>query len=179
MNTFSSPHHRRKRPPAGRATHTHRPHPTTAPRESDHASSGLWRTVNGALFALPVTVVLGAIFLCVLAIVAHASSDPDAMLTPLAMCALGLASLMGGLVGERRSSAHPAAVGAVGGVMLVVLLWFVSLFFGRSAREALSMGASPLVGIALRVGVIVMEIIGAYLGTYRPRARARHSTRRR
>ena len=63
--------------------------------------------------------------------------------------------------------------------MLVVLLWFVSLFFGTGARETLSMGASPIIGIALRVGVVVMEIIGAYIGTYRPRARAKHTVRRR
>ena len=179
MNTFSSPSRRKKRPPMGRVTHTRRPRPTPTPKESDHDANGLWRAVGGALFALPVTVLLGAIFLCVLAIVVHASADPETLITPLAMCALGLASLMGGLVGERRTAAHPAAVGTLGGVMLVVLLWFVSLFFGRSAREELSMGVSPLVGIALRAGVIVMEIIGAYLGTYRPRTRAKHTARRR
>ena len=179
MNTFSSPRRRKTHAPVGRPLHTHRPRPTPASKEGDHETGALWRAVSGALFALPVTVLLGAIFLCVLAIVANASADPDAMLSPLAMCALGLASLLGGLVGERRSEAHPLAVGLAGGAMLVVLLWFVSLFFGTGAREALSMGAPPVVGIALRVGVVVMEIIGAYIGTYRPRTRTRHTVRRR
>lgn len=148
-----------------------------APRLSDSAADGARESaeetgrfataLRASLFALPVTAVLGLIFLLVAAGVAYANPDPDRLITPLGLCALALTALCGGFVSARRGRVAPALCGLLLGILLTLLLFGVSLLLRDSTRSALTLGLSGPASFGLHAGVVVLALLGAIIGRRR------------
>lgn len=178
MNIFSSSH--------GRPTHPHRKQNTARiPRASDDHTSeggteaGFSRVFTAALFALPVTAVIGLVLLLIVTAVAYANPDPDRLATPLSLAALGLTSLLGGLVAARRGQQKPLLCGGMLGLLLVLLLLTASLFFSDETRELLTLGLSAPLTWGLRGGVVLLSALGGRLGGRRSAQNTRLKRRKR
>lgn len=174
MNIFSSSHrrpthtnHRHNRPHVGHISDT-----SSTERSSE---GGFSRVFTAALFALPVTAVIGLVLLLIVTAVAYANPDPDSLTTPLSMAVLGLSSLLGGLVAARRGQHKPLLCGGMLGLLFVLLLLVGSLFFSDEARESLTLGLPTPLLWGLHGGVVLLSALGGKLGSRRstPNRRSR------
>lgn len=183
MNTFTTAARKKSRhtrpAPAPRAALPAVRADATA-KLSDERAGGFSRAIAGGLFSLPVTAVLGLIFLTVGTWVAYSNPDPSSLSTPLALGALALSSLLGGLVASRRNSGESAALcGLCGGCLFSVFLFILSLLFGNEARATMSLGLSAPAAWGIHAGVVGLEILGALMGRPRRRTATHHRARRR
>lgn len=122
---------------------------------------------RGALFALPVSALLDLIFLLIAAGVAHTMPDPDGLITPLGLSALGLAVLCGGLITSRRASRAPLLCGLLFGGLAVVALFAGSLVFSDASRQTLSLGLSAGARAGLYAALVAVSTLGAWIGRRR------------
>ncbi len=187
MNTFTTAARKKNR-----HAHSHTP-PTRraglpAPRleasigakSSDERTGSFSRALVSSLFAIPVTAVLGLIFLTVGTWVAYSNPDPASLSTPMALGALALTSLLGGFVASRRNGGESAMLcGLCGGCLFTVVLFILSLLFGDEARATMSLGLSSPAAWGIHAGVVGLEILGALIGKPRRRSPSRHTARRR
>ena len=132
MNTFSSRQSSRQ---SNRRKHTpppvgHLPPRSasrggrTTPRTEDvQDGSRLSGSLAAALFAIPFMLVIGFVFLLIATLVAYRSTDPHALVLPLSMVALGLTSLLGGLISARRRRGEPLLSGLLCGLQMNLLLY--------------------------------------------------------
>lgn len=181
MNIFSSSH-RETSPRSHRSSEGHTsPRRLPAPRvESEPASEDSFTAaLMAALFALPITAIIGLIFLLIVTAVAYGSPDPDALTTPLSLSVLGLTSLLGGLVASRRRGTRPILCGLLLGLLWTLLLWAVSLLFGDEARSQLTLGFPAPALWGLHGGAVLISMLGGKLGGRRAvRAQKPHHTKR-
>ncbi len=187
MNTFTTAARKKNR-----YAHRHTPHTRRAGLPAPRAeasigakapaegASGFSRAMTSGLFALPVTAVLGLIFLTVGVWVAYSNPDPASLSTPLALGALALTSLLGGFVASRRNGGNNAALcGLCGGCLFTVVLFILSLLFGDEARATMSLGLSSPAAWGIHAGVVGLEILGSLMGRPRRRSTPRHKARQR
>ncbi len=187
MNTFTTATRKKNR-----HAHSHTPHPRRAglpaPRSeasigakaSAEGAGGFARAMTSGLLALPVTAILGLIFLTVGVWVAYSNPDPTSLSTPLSLGALALSSLLGGFVASRRNGGNNAALcGLCGGCLFTAVLFILSLLFGDEARATMSLGLSSVASWGVHAGVVGLEILGALMGRPRRKSSSRHATRRR
>ena len=186
MNTFTSAGHRKSANASRRTLSRARSQSLPALRtdasakSSDERTGSFSRTLMSGLFALPVTAVLGLIFLTVGTWVAYSNPDPASLSTPLALAALALTSLLGGFVASRRNGGESAALcGLCGGCLFTVILFILSLLFGDGARATMTLGLSSPAAWGIHAGVVGLEILGALIGRPRRRSTSRHTARRR
>lgn len=161
---------------AHRSGHTALPRPTN-PGEGE-STGGPVSVLRAALFALPVTAIMGAVLLAVATGVSLSSPDPDAMSLPLSMGALGLTALLGGLVCGRRCGGAPLACGLCSGLLLVITMAALSLAVGDDTRAALTLGLGTWGGLAVRAAVVFLEMLGARMGTAKRRTKPHHTSHR-
>lgn len=134
---------------------------------SEPSKEGRFTTVlMAALFALPVTMIIGLVLLLVVAVVAYNQPDPDSLTTPLSLGVLGLTSVLGGLVAARRGGSRGLLCGFLSGLLFTLLILSLSLFFGDEARSQLALSCSPLLTWGLHIGVVFLEILGAAIGSH-------------
>ena len=155
--------------------HAHSRSTSPAPRRRDstvkEASGGVLPTITsalrGSLYTLSALLPLSALA----ALAAYSTRDPDAWTTPLSLCALALAALLGGWmtyrIGRRRGCHSRLAGGLLCGGMTLMLLFALSLClpdsFGRQWPASLVWG--------LRAGVPAFCTLGALMAGYAPRKR--------
>ena len=167
----------RTHPSAGRA-HASSGRRMPPPSSDSAKEGGFAAALMAALFALPVTALIGIILILIATVVAYANPDPDLLTTPLALGALGLTACLGGLVAARREPSRPILSGLLSGLLLALLLLAVSLFFGDEARAQLTIGLPPVALWGLHGVVVLAELLGAKLGSRRPsRVRQGHQKR--
>ncbi len=122
------------------------------------------------LRTLPLTVgltLLAALLLITLAAAAALRTpDPVALTAPLSWGAIGLSSLLGGILSGRRNPASPVAGALVSGV-IVALLLTVAGFCAEG-------GNASLAPWLVRLGVILVHLLGGYVSRPRERAAAHH-----
>lgn len=138
-----------------------------AAHSAPHAEGDIGRlgaALRGALFALPVSALLGLIFLLIAAGVAHALPDPDGLITPLGLSALGLTVLCGGLIASRRTRRAPLLCGLLFGGLAVVALFAGSLIFSDASRQTLSLGLSSGARAGLYAALVAVSTLGAWIG---------------
>ena len=135
--------------------------------------------VKSALFALPVTLVIGAILLVITALIAYSSNDPDPILDPLSVSVLMLTAVLGGFVASRRCGHAAVVCGAVSGVLFATVLFVVSLCFGDETREALTPEVSRFASFCLKAAVVALEVLGAVIAQVLMQKRAARTTSRR
>lgn len=187
MNTFTTAAHKRNRHAHNRTSSTRHaglPSPRSdtnvAVKSSAEGTGTLSRALTSGLFALPVTAVLGLIFLTVGTWVAYSNPDPSSLSAPLALGALALTSLLGGFVASRRNGGESAALcGLCGGCLFTVILFILSLLFGDDARATMTLGLSSPAAWGIHAGVVGLEILGALVGRPRRKSPTRRSARRR
>lgn len=170
MNTFShqKPQHRghippphaghlppksqnRRKPPAGRTTDT----------QTDTPLSGAFFS---AIFALPFMLLIGFVFLLIITVVSYRSTDPHALVMPLSLVALGLTSLLGGLIASRRKRGNGLLSGLLCGLLFNLVLLTLSLFWHDGDKVTLSLGLDSLVKWGLHAGIALLSVIGAKMG---------------
>ncbi len=177
MNIFSSSHGRPAHNRQGNG-HIHRPIPQHHPAEGENLDeAGFGRVFMAALFALPVTAVIGLVLLLIVTAVAYANPDPDSLTTPLSMAVLGLTALLGGLVAARRGQTAPLLCGLLAGLLFTLLLLVLTLFFSDDARTQLTLGLSSPVLWMLHGGVVLLSALGGKLGSRRA-TKSKHQKRR-
>lgn len=169
MNTFSSRKNSRRghtSPPAGhlppKAGHTRkRPEGRAADRPSDTPLSGAFFS---AVFAMPFVLLIGLLFLLIGTLVGYRSADPHGLIPYLSLAALGLTSLLGGLIAARRRRGHPLLSGLLCGLLINLLMLAASLFFGDAEKATLSLSYPSLAKWGLHAAVALLALLGARLG---------------
>lgn len=179
MNIFSSSPRRASQ---GKRTHTalasaERRHPTAnrfaaTENHGETSAEGTFSTsLMAALFALPITVAIGLVLLLIVTAVAYSQPDPDSLSTPLSLGALGLTSLLGGLVAARRGRSRGLFCGFLSGLLFTLLLLGASLFFGDDTKTQLTLGFSAPLTWGLHIVVVLLALLGAKIGSHRPEKR--------
>ena len=183
MNIFSSSqgrdqhnHHTSRPHASGRLSP--RPLSSSAAEPEIATEKSFTKALMSALFALPITAIIGLLLLLIVTAVAYGSPDPDALTTPLALGTLGLTSLLGGLVAARRGVTQPILCGLLSGLLFTLLLLGVSLFFGDEAKTQLSLGISSPVVWVLHGGVVLLSVLGGKLGGKKKVKTPSHSLKR-
>lgn len=138
---------------------------TASRPESD--SSRLGAALCGALLALPISALIGLLLLLGAAWIANATPDPDRLIAPLGLAALGLTVFCGGLITSRRAGRAPLLCGLLFGGVAVLALFAGSLAFGDASRQTLSMGISAGARAGLYAALVGVSTLGAGLGRRR------------
>lgn len=125
-------------------------------------------------FSLPAALITGAVLLILSAAIAYAQADPSLLARPLATCALYLSALLCGILCARTSD-NPLVSALISGAGIVLMLRLISLFsFGITPAAP-----SPLLSIGMHAGIIAASVLGAVLGTKRPKKRSTSRRRHR
>ncbi len=130
--------------------------------DPNHAG-GFSHTLKTLPLTFVLTVAVGLGLATLAAAIAYISPDPSAVALPLSYAALLLTALVGGILSGRRCGADCAMGGFLSGVLLVACLSLVSLLAGNPS------GVTPLLAWGVRIGMIPLHLLGAYL--VRPRER--------
>jgi len=170
MNIFSSSGHHGTRTDPRRATvRPSHATPDGQPRAEEFTEGGFVSALFAALFALPVTVLIGFVLLLVATAVAYTNADPDALTTPLSLAAWGLTALMGGMVSGMRGYRYPLLSALILGLLLLLLQLGGSLFWDDALREQLTLGGSVLLRWGLRLAALPLSLLGGRIGKARHR----------
>lgn len=137
------------------------------PARPESESSSFKAALGGSLFALPISLILGLIFLLIAAGVASAMQDPDRFLTPLGLAVRGLTALCGGFIAARRAERAPLLCGLLFGGIIVIALFLGALCFGDTSRTMLTLGLSA----AGRAGLYALTVAAATGGALIGRGR--------
>lgn len=137
---------------------------------SDASAGGFSRVLRTLPLTLGVTAVAGVLLVTIAAAIAYNSADPSACILPLAYGALGITSLVGGIVAGLCNREQALLGGVVSGSVFVLLVTIASLICSGAAMDAMGGEASPLFSWLARLGVILIHMLGAYLLRARPEA---------
>ncbi len=100
------------------------------------------------------------------ATLALSAPDPVALIPLFARLALGVSSLLGGILAARRNPASPIAGGLTAGAAMALLSTIVGLCFG---------GEMTLTAWVVRACIVPVHLLGAYVARPRPRAPEHHA----
>ena len=132
--------------------------------------SGSWSSLAGAVGWGVLISLISLVVLCTVgAGIAFSTADPDALVSPLALGAMLLSPLAGGVVTYRRHRNAPLLCGLLCGLGLLILTAPAGLLW----QGAQSSAWSPLLCWGLRGGMIGFCMLGAVIGSYAPRKRRR------
>ena len=157
MNQRSTTHH------SSVGKHPDRvPHPAlTAGRSgraeepSDRQAGGFSRILRKLLLPLAVTVASGAVFVTVLTIAAYQSPDPTALVTPLSIASLGLASLAGGITAGKCHGEGAIPGSLMSGCTLALILCLVGWIGGGESEG--------LIPWLIRLATVPVHLVGGLM----------------
>lgn len=123
--------------------------------------------LRGALFAMIAFIALSMIAVAI----AYATPDPDAWITPLALCVMALSPIIGGWIalraGRRQGCRSRVACGLLCGAIILALVFCLSLCLPDDLQ-----GQWPsLVAWGLRAAIPVFCLLGASMAACAPRKR--------
>ncbi len=137
-----------------------------ASRSGDNEESGLFMTViKNSLFGLLGFAVSGLILVTLMCAIAYASSDPGALIAPLAIGALMISSFIGGFIDAKLTRQAPLLCGAVCGAMCAVLMLVLSLCFAGVPSSHYTF----LSGLFMHAFALLFSILGAFTGSIKRR----------
>ena len=131
----------------------------------ENATGGFSHLLRTLPLSVGLTAVLGLGCLTAAALVAHRSPDPTSVARPLALAALAVTSLVGGIIAGRRYREATVMSGLMAGGVLTVLLLLVSLITVSEGDLA-----SPVLTWLSRLGIVLLHVLGGRLA--RPRTPA-------
>lgn len=147
------------------------PHPgkrslAVAKTAGEEEKPGAVSVMIGALRALPFTLFAGFLLLLIASAIAYAQPDPDSFGIPLAVASAGLSALIGGFLNVRFNHGQALLSGLSGGILFMGTLMILSLCFFRECGS----GYSSTVTFLLHAGIVLLEIVGAFLGLPRKKS---------
>ncbi len=144
---------------------TDKPSPAFDANAPDGFSSAeIWRRLP---LSVALTLLLIGGLITIGALVALRAPDPVALTVPLSWGAVGLASLIGGVLAGRRCPDRPVAAALLCGGGVVLLLTVPGFFLGGNQPSAW----------LLRVCILPLHLVGALLSRPRPKPAAHHDRR--
>ncbi len=105
----------------------------------------------------------------VASVIAYSNNDPDSVAGAVGFAAIYLACLFGGFVSVRINRGKALLCGGLCGVLMAIVFWVTSRFFG----EDHSAGYSFTVELLLRLAMIVMSLFGAFAALHQKKKRRR------
>ena len=135
-----------------------------------HSAAGPRGLFSSCMLAQAVWLISALILLAASALIAASTEDPDAVIRPLALCALFLSAMAGGIAAVRFSG-DGAASGALSGLLTAALVFLLSTL---PLPEA---GFGSVEELLLRLAVIPAAVAGSVLG-HRRNGRRRKRRRR-
>lgn len=126
-------------------------------------SVGMASVLKAALFALVCTAGIGLILLLLMTGIVLSTADPDTMVTPMALAALGVSSLAGGMIAARLCGGRALLCGLCVGILWTFVLWLLTFFIDGS-DPAMTLGISAGWRVALHAAVIGIGGIGGRIG---------------
>lgn len=146
-----------------------RPRRTVTEREGAPALSV---TAKSALCALPVTVAVGLLLLCILSALLLKTADPDRYHTAAGLAALYVTACLGGMIAIRLNRRRaPLLCGLGEGLLLLLFMTVLGLFLPNGWEHQRSVG----IDLLTRLLLFPASLIGAFLAARQPK---RHRHRR-
>jgi putative membrane protein (TIGR04086 family) len=131
---------------------------------------------SGALFIVRHSLIGGAFALLIMLIlslafsgIAYTRDDPDALLGVFSYATLYISALAAGYISAKRTGQSALAVGALSGAVIVLVLLLISVCFG----DSYSSGYAWSVKMAIRASVILVSVLGGYIGVHKRSYRKR------
>ncbi len=162
-NHHSSVGHARQTSAHGHSVHGHREQPSPAFDAND--TGGFSRILGSLPLVCGLTVLAVILLSAVSTMVTLSAPDPVALIPLLSLLSMGLASLIGGILSARRNPSAPLPTGLFSGSVMALLVTVVGLCMG---------GKSSVMTWGMRVSILPIHLLGAYIA--RPRQRAREHT---
>ncbi len=138
------------------------PHPAlTAGRSgraeepSDTQAGGFSRILRKLFLPFAVTTVSGVVFVTALTLAAYQTPDPTALISPLSMAALGLASLAGGITAGKCNRERAMLSSFVSGCTLAAILCLIAWIGGGESRETIPW--------LIRLSAIPLHLLGGFM----------------
>ena len=122
----------------------------------------LW-VVKNSLVGTLAAIVLMLVLTFVFAAIAYTRDDPDSLVGVLSFSNVYMSSLFAGLFSAKRTGKNALACGTLGGVMLMMFLFAMSLFFGDACYSGYAWGTS----MAIRASVVALAILGGFIGVHK------------
>lgn len=143
-----------------KSRNNHRKSARKSTSSQNEMQGGLIKALQSSLFGVGIALGFSLILMFVSAFICYSSSDPDKLITPLSLCSLYLPALAGGFAAVKKNKGSALACGGLCGALIVIILFFASLFLGSKAQASLSFPISLLV----RALVILTSAAGGFLG---------------
>ncbi len=132
-----------------------------ASRASDPSDRENFTAVmKNSLFGLLGFAVSGLALVTVMCAIAYSSSDPGALITPLALVALLASSFIGGLISSRLTRKAPLLCGVVCGAMCAVAMLALSLCLVKAPSSMYSFGS----GLLMHAFALLFSVLGSFTG---------------
>lgn len=119
--------------------------------------------VRSGFIGAGVAALVALVLLFVATLVAYSGEDPDSMTGALGLAVSGLSAMSAGFCAVRINKRDALVCGALSGALLAFLFFFVSLFFSPSHSSGYPLAAT----LGLRGAMVVLSILGAYIGLHR------------
>ena len=137
------------------------------PRQQAPALGSLFQS---AMFGALIGILCATLLLFVATVICYATADPCAFTTPAALSALYLASFASGFAAIRHHRSMALACGALSGIALLLVFLMISIILRSHTEETFS----ALPSFFLRLGMIPVSAIGAYIGLPKKHGKKRH-----
>jgi len=109
--------------------------------------------------SVAITLFCGIALLLAFSLLAYFLPDPTAYITPMALIAAALTALIGGFCAVRIHGHSALLCGLCNGTVLMGIMILASLFLRRHA-----LGYSPLMSCLVHVALLLLSVLGGYLG---------------
>ena len=136
-------------------------------RVKTKGSGGVTSLLKSSLAGFGVSLLAGILLLLGLTALSLSFDDPESLSSAMALGALFLSSLAGGFVALKMNGSEALLCGASVGALMNLALLVISLF----VRDVASSDMGVLREILARGAVVLMAVLGAYLGTHRKKRR--------
>lgn len=142
-----------------------RPRRTVTEREGAPALSV---TAKSALLALPVTVAVGLLLLCIFSALLLTTADPDRYHTAAGLSVLYTTACLGGMIAIRLNRRRaPLICGLCEGLLVLIFVTVLGLFLPNGWEHQRSVG----IDLLTRLLLFPAALIGAFLAARQPKRR--------
>ncbi len=133
------------------------------------ANEGVSGFLVSSFFGVCASSVAAIILWFAASLAAYSCDDPNSLIPILSLVAVYLASAVGGFVSAKVNGKSGALVGAVSGIMFVLILLLISVFL----RGSYSSQSGALTALVLRGASILASAFGGLVGSYKKPKRRR------
>ncbi len=140
-------------------------------KQKKHSTSESTGVLHACVFGTCIGIFSTVILLLACTFICLFSQNPDALISPLALCSSVISHLIAGFAASKKKKAA-LPCGLLSGAMLAAVFFLLSLFLNKT----LSWGLPLPVSMLIRLSFIAVSLLGAILGTNTHKKR--HSRKR-